>query len=320
MNRFGNRFRISIFGESHGAGLGVVIDGIPSGIPLSEDDFKGDLARRRAGAKGTTSRIEGDKVNIVSGVFNGHTTGSPLTLLFSNDNARPSDYAKFTDHPRPGHADFTTKEKFGDYADIRGGGHHSGRVTIGLVASGVIAKRIIEPLSISAAIIEIGGERVWESVLEKAGSKGDSLGGVIECKISNVPAGLGNPFFDSVESQISHLVFSIPGIRGIEFGDGFAATRMRGSEHNDPIADASGKTVKNGSGGINGGITNGNEIIFRVAVKPTSSISLPQNTFNFRKGAVEELIVSGRHDTCFALRVPVIVEAAAAIALADLIL
>jgi len=207
MNRFGNRFRISIFGESHGAGLGVVVDGVPSGVPLSEDDFSADLLRRRAGAKGTTPRVEADKVNIISGVFNGHSTGTPITLLFSNDNARPSDYVKFINQPRPGHADFTTREKFGNYADIRGGGHHSGRVTIGLVAAGVIAKRVIEPVSISASIMEIGGKSHWDVVLEEAKERGDSLGGIIECRVSNVPAGVGNPFFDSVESQISHFDF-----------------------------------------------------------------------------------------------------------------
>ncbi|MDX9782193.1 MAG: chorismate synthase [Bacteroidales bacterium] len=320
MNRFGNRFRISIFGESHGAGLGVVIDGVPSGLALSEDDFSADLSRRRAGAKGTTPRIEADKVNIISGIFNGHTTGTPITLLFSNDNARPCDYEKFINQPRPGHADFTTREKFGNYSDIRGGGHHSGRVTIGLVAAGVIAKRVIEPVSILASIMEIGGKAPWNQVLEEAKERGDSLGGIIECRVSNVPAGVGNPFFDSVESQISHLVFSIPGIRGIEFGDGFAASRMYGSEHNDPFTDSAGRTARNGSGGVNGGITNGNSIVFRVAVKPTSSISIPQNTYNFETDKVEELVVNGRHDTCFALRVPVIVEAAAAIALADFLL
>ena len=320
MNRFGNRFRVSIFGESHGAGLGIVVDGIPSGIPLSANDFIADLSRRRSGASGTTSRIEADQINIISGLHNGFTTGSPLCLLFSNENTRPSDYEKFRNHPRPGHADFSSRERFGEHADLRGGGHHSGRVTIGIVAAGVIAKRIIEPVSVLSSILEIGVENPWNDALERAANKGDSLGGVIECIISDLPAGIGNPFFDSVESVISHLIFAIPGIRGIEFGDGFEASRMLGSQHNDAIRNATGKTFKNGSGGINGGITNGNDIIFRVAVKPTSSISIPQNTFNFDSGRVEELVVTGRHDTCFALRVPVIVEAAAAVAIADLLL
>lgn len=320
MNTFGNRFRVSIFGESHGAGLGIVVDGVPSGIPISPNDFTGDLSRRRAGAAGTTTRIEADQVNIISGLQSGFTTGSPICILFTNENTRSSDYEKFKNHPRPGHADFSSRERFGDHTDLRGGGHHSGRVTIGLVAAGVIAKRIIEPVSVRSSILEIGGENPWGEALERAAQKGDSLGGVIECIISDLPAGIGNPFFDSVESVISHLIFAIPGIRGVEFGDGFAASRMLGSEHNDPIIDSSGKTFKNGAGGINGGITNGNDIVFRVAVKPTSSISIPQNTFNFNSCTVEELIVNGRHDTCFALRVPVIVEAAAALAIADLLL
>ncbi len=320
MNTFGNRFRVSIFGESHGAGLGIVVDGVPSGIPISPNDFTGDLSRRRAGAAGTTTRIEADQVNVISGLQSGFTTGSPICILFTNENTRSSDYEKFKNHPRPGHADFSSRERFGDHTDLRGGGHHSGRVTIGLVAAGVIAKRIIEPVSVRSSILEIGGENPWGEALERAAQKGDSLGGVIECIISDLPAGIGNPFFDSVESVISHLIFAIPGIRGVEFGDGFAASRMLGSEHNDPIIDSSGKTFKNGAGGINGGITNGNDIVFRVAVKPTSSISIPQNTFNFNSCTVEELIVNGRHDTCFALRVPVIVEAAAALAIADLLL
>ncbi|MDD4057782.1 MAG: chorismate synthase [Bacteroidales bacterium] len=320
MNRFGNRFRVSIFGESHGAGLGVVVDGVPSGIALSQGDFKIDLSRRRSGSPGTTPRIEGDNITILSGVFNGHTTGAPICLTFSNDNARPSDYERFANHPRPGHADFTAKARFGEHIDFRGGGHNSGRVTIGLVAAGVIAKKILEPVNIVADIIEIGGENSWERLIEEAGKNGDSLGGIIECRATNIPAGIGNPFFDSVESQISHMIFSIPGIRGIEFGDGFKVSKMSGSQHNDPIIDPSGKTSKNGSGGINGGITNGNDILFKVAVKPTSSISIPQKTYSFETNKIEELVVNGRHDTCFALRVPVVVEAATAIAIADLIL
>ncbi|PKP42632.1 MAG: chorismate synthase [Bacteroidetes bacterium HGW-Bacteroidetes-10] len=320
MNRFGNKFRISIFGESHGPQIGIVVDGVPGGIPLSPDDFTEDMSRRRSGASGTTPRKEADVVTIVSGVFNGHTTGSPICMTFMNNNTRPSDYEKFESHPRPGHADFTATRRHNGYADLRGGGHHSGRVTIGLVAAGVIAKKIIEPVSVVAKISEIGGFNPWDDALAKAAEAGDSLGGIIECRASEMPVGIGEPFFDSLESVISHIVFAIPGIRGIEFGDGFAASKMKGSQHNDPIADETGKTLKNGSGGINGGISNGNELLFRVAVKPTSSISVPQHTFNFYSGEVEELRAEGRHDTCFALRVPVIVEAAVSIALADLLM
>ena len=317
MNIFGRKLRLSIFGESHGAGLGIIVDGVPSGMPLSTSDFTADLSRRRPGAPGTTARREGDAVTILSGVYNGFSTGAPIALLFSNDNARPSDYDKFAEHPRQGHSDYSSREKFGNFADLRGGGHHSGRVTIGIVAAGVIAKKMLGQITISAKILEIGGKNPWDSALEEAGKRGDSLGGIIECRVTQVPAGLGEPFFDSVESQISHLIFSIPGVRGVEFGDGFASARMYGSQHNDPIADSSGRTSKNGAGGVNGGISNGNDIVFRVAVKPTSSIAAPQETYNFRTKKVENLVVSGRHDTCFALRVPVVIEAATAIALAN---
>ncbi len=320
MNTFGNKFRISIFGESHGQMIGVIVDGVPAGIPLSEEDFIEDLTRRKSGAFGTTPRVESDNVHIQSGIFNEHTTGAPICLTFNNKNRISTDYIQFETHPRPGHADFTSSSKHNGYSDLRGGGHHSGRVTVGIVAAGVIAKKIIEPISINASIIEIGGTKEWGTLIEKAKNEGDSLGGVIECRAIEMPVGIGEPFFDSLESKLSHIIFSIPGVRGIEFGDGFAAAAMRGSQHNDPFVSASGKTVKNGSGGINGGISNGNELIFRIAVKPTSSISLPQNTYNFCSEKVEELKVEGRHDTCFAIRVPVIVEAATAIVLADMLI
>ena len=320
MNTFGNRFRVSIFGESHGSMIGIVIDGVPAGIPLCEEDFSEDLSRRKSGAPGTTARVESDIARIQSGVFNGHTTGAPVCLAFANNNTKSSDYLQFEAQPRPGHADFTSSFKHKGYSDLRGGGHHSGRITIGLVAAGVIAKKIIDPISINASIIQIGGSSDWESLLEETRNSGDSLGGIIECRAKEMPVGIGEPFFNSLESLISHAIFSIPGIRGIEFGDGFAAAGMKGSQHNDPLISASGKTLKNGSGGINGGISNGNELIFRIAVKPTSSISLPQQTFSFLSSKVEELKAEGRHDTCFALRVPVIAEAATAIVLADLLI
>jgi len=320
MNTFGNKFRVSIFGESHGQMIGVVVDGVPAGIPLSEEDFTEDLSRRKSGAFGTTPRVESDIAHIQSGIFNGHTTGAPICLTFANKNRISTDYIQFENHPRPGHADFTCSSKYKGYSDIRGGGHHSGRVTIGLVAAGVIAKKIIEPISVYASVIEIGGTKQWESLIEKAKNEGDSLGGIIECRANEMPVGIGEPFFDSLESKLAHIIFSIPGVRGIEFGDGFAAAQMMGSQHNDPFVSSGGKTIKNGSGGINGGISNGNELVFRIAVKPTSSISLPQNTYNFSSGKVEELKVEGRHDTCVALRVPVIVEAATAIVLADMLI
>lgn len=318
MNSFGRVFRVHIFGESHGNGTGVCIDGCPEGIQISPDDFNADLLRRKSGARGTTPRIEGDVPEIITGVFNGYTTGAPLTILFRNENTRSSDYDRFKAMPRPGHADFTGHIKFGGFNDPRGGGHFSGRVTLGLVAAGVIAKKIISPVEIKAVLLKVGGSEDITGKIEEIISENDSAGGLINCTITNVPAGLGNPFFDSVESVLAHAFFSIPGIKGVEFGAGFAAAEMKGSEHNDPFLSADGRTATNNAGGINGGITNGNDIVANIAVKPTSSIGREQETFNFETGKTEILKAEGRHDACIALRIPVIVEAAAAISLADL--
>ncbi len=332
MNSYGTKFRISIFGESHGELIGVVMDGVPAGIPLCTEDFMPDLLRRKSGAKGTTPRIESDMPQIVSGVYDGCTTGAPLTVIFKNENTRSGDYSKFRELPRPGHADFTGSVKHNFFNDIRGGGHFSGRITLCLVAAGVVAKKMIAPVEVRAAITELGGvpaESVvseaagntmpaeWKALIEQAMAEGDSLGGIVECVCNNVPVGLGEPFFDSFESQIAHLAFSIPGVRGVEFGDGFGAARMKGSQHNDCYINAEGKTATNGAGGVNGGITNGNPVVFRIAVKPTSSISKEQTSFNFITNQMESFSVPGRHDACIALRVPVIVEAIAAIVLAN---
>ncbi|KAF0199596.1 MAG: hypothetical protein FD166_24 [Bacteroidetes bacterium] len=320
MNTFGRVFRISIFGESHGNGIGVVIDGIPAGIRLSEEDFLPDLSRRRSGAAGTTPRKEPDLPKLMSGTWNGFTTGAPLAVFFENTNTRSSDYDKLRDIPRPGHSDFTAGVKFRGFADPRGGGHFSGRITLGLVAAGVIAKKIIHPVAISSQILELGGDTDPDRAIANIEGTGDSIGGIIQCTATHMPRGLGEPFFGSVESTLSQLVFSIPAIKGIEFGSGFGAAKMRGSQHNDPYISTDGKTLSNNAAGINGGITNGNDLIFRVAVKPTSSISIPQQTINLKTGQMETLLVEGRHDACIALRVPVVVEAAAAIGLADLLL
>lgn len=320
MNSFGEVFRVSVFGESHGNSIGTVIDGCPPGIPLSADDFIHDLTRRRSGRKGTTIRHEPDKPEILSGIFNGYTTGSPITVVTRNSDKISSDYDDFRNVPRPGHADFTAGIKYSGFSDMRGSGHFSGRITWGLVAAGVVAKKILRPAEISARLISAGGNPDIEEAVEKAVSENDSIGGIIECRVSNPRKAIGEPFFYSVESAISHIVFSIPAIKGIEFGSGFSAASMKGSAHNDPIVDAAGRTLTNNAGGINGGITNGNEIVFRVAVKPTSSTGVEQRTFDFRTGELTALKVRGRHDTCIALRMPVIVEAAAAAALADLLL
>ena len=394
MNHFGNIFRVSIFGESHGEQVGVVVDGLAPGIPLSEADFAADIARRRSGAKGTTPRVEADEPHILSGVYEGYTTGAPLAIVFQNTNTHSQDYEALLNVPRPGHADYTANLKYGGYQDPRGGGHFSGRLTLPVVAAGVIAKKLLfatiagatrgrVQFRCDARLVELGGiadETQWEAALDAVQKEGDSLGGVVECTVSGVPAGLGEPFWDSVESRLAHALFAIPGVRGVEFGDGFAAARMKGSEHNDSYAPAGcGKhhheggchgqegdhegcchehgadhegcchehgeehegcchgheehheggcchrrgglvtPATNHAGGVNGGITNGNPLVFRVAFKPTSSIAKAQETYDFAKGEMTTLQVPGRHDTCFALRTPVIVEAMAAIVLADLV-
>lgn len=317
MNTFGRFFRISIFGESHGNAVGVTIDGCPPGIGLTVDDFMPDLQRRKAGAVGTTPRQEADLPKLLTGVFNDKTTGAPLTIIFENTNTRSADYEALTIVPRPGHADFVLHEKFKGFNDYRGGGHSSGRLTLALVAAGVVAKKILCGVKIEARLTEAGGDTNIEQAIVRAVEEQDSIGGIVSCHVKGLPTGLGEPFFDSVESVISHAIFAIPAIKGIEFGSGFAAAKMKGSEHNDAIIDAQGTTRTNYAGGINGGITNGNELYFRVAVKPTSSTPKEQQTWNKQTQAVENFTVKGRHDLCIALRVPVVVEAVAAIVLAD---
>jgi chorismate synthase len=320
MNSFGQLFRISIFGESHGNGIGVVIDGCPAGVSLKKQDFTRDLRRRRAKNLGSTQRKEDDRPMINSGVLNQKTTGAPIAILFSNKDARPHDYLPFQMLPRPGHVDFVAFQKFAGFNDPRGGGHFSGRLTLALVAAGVIAKKLIAPAVAKADILEIGGSTDFEKMIESAILDNDSVGGIIECHIKNLPVGLGEPFFDSAESLLSHLIFAIPGIKGIEFGSGFACSRMRGSTCNDVYLNKRGRTRTNHAGGINGGITNGNEVIFKVAVRPTPSIGKEQETVNIQTGQRKKIAIKGRHDTCFAMRMPVIIEAAAAIVFIDLLM
>lgn len=317
MKNFGNQLIIRIWGGSHEPRMGLEIESCPKGIEINEKDFEEDLKRRKPGKKGTTSRIEDDIPIITSGIKNNKTDGDTLKIEFTNTNTRPADYELFKQTPRPGHADFTARKKYGEQIQLSGGGFFSGRMTVLLVAAGVIAKKIIPEIKFEAKLISVNGNKNIENEIDKAVEEGDSVGGIIECIISKVPIGLGEPFFDSIESKISHLVFSVPGIKGIEFGSGFRSTEMKGSEHNDMFVDSSGKTSSNNSGGINGGISNGNDIVFRVAVKPTSSISKAQQTFNFGTQETETLTIKGRHDACIALRVPVIIEAVAAIVLAD---
>lgn len=332
--------------------IGVVMDGVPAGIVLSVSDFEADLARRRPGCGGCdpsgigkSARNERDIPEMVSGVLDsrpacgslqngqdrdtgigafsgGVTTGAPLTVIFRNEDARSADYLLSAAHPRPSQADLVAARKFGGHNDLRGGGHFSGRLTLCLVAAGVVARKMLADrgLNIVSEIVELGGSRdktAFGSILEAARNDGDSVGAVIECRAKGVAHGLGEPFFDSFEGVLSHILFAIPGVRGVEFGAGFAGAAMRGSEHNDAIVDRSGDTATNNSGGVNGGVTNGNEIVFRVAMKPTASIAKPQRTYNFGTQSIETLQIKGRHDVCIALRAAVVVEAALAIVLAD---
>ena len=479
MNSFGRIFRISIFGESHGELVGIVIDGCPAGLSVTIADFLLDLERRKGGTqKGTTPRQEDDLPIFKSGIFNDKTTGAPITILFENKNTRSSDYEKQRAVPRPGHADFVAKIKAGGFEDYRGSGHFSGRLTVALVAAGIIAKKLLgfvetspqtslpgrgafgdsdipgyitnspdswktlsifakqnrrnataaedklwqevrnrkikgykfrrqHPINgfipdficlekkliveidgeyhneqeqkqyddirtkwlasntyklirftneqvlkstdwvveeigrnllsesdspspaerelegevrVTATILEIGGQTDLDKGIQKAIDNKDSIGGIIECRVIGLPIGLGEPFFDSVESLLSHIVFAIPSVRGIEFGTGFAAAKMFGSQHNDAIENMEGKTRTNHAGGVVGGLTNGNELVFRIAIKPTSSTPKEQTTLNWETEKVETVSVKGRHDLCIALRVPVILEAVTAIVLADLLL
>ena len=321
MNSFGRLFRVTIFGESHGESVGINIDGCPAGLPLVLEDFLPDLERRKGGVqKGTTPRKEDDLPIFRSGLFQQTTTGAPITILFENNNTRSADYEKQRAIPRPGLADFVAHQKFGGFEDYRGGGAFSARLTVGLVAAGVIAKKLMGGIRVTADILEIGGETDLEKGLQRAIDAKDSIGGIVECRVSGLPMGLGEPFFDSVESLLAHAAFAIPAVRGVEFGTGFAAARMFGSEHNDAIEDMSGRTRTNHAGGVVGGITNGNELVFRIAIKPTSSTPKEQLTLNWETEQLDKLTVKGRHDLCVALRAPVILEAVTAIVLADLLL
>lgn len=320
-NSFGNRFKIEIYGGSHTESLGVKIWGVPAGMPLTEADFEVDIARRRSGAIGSTPRRESDTPHIVSGVVDGVTTAEVLEIVFYNENTRSKDYDKLKNHPRPSHADLTARHKYGEEFDLRGGGIFSGRMTLLLVAAGVVAKKLLAGATFSSRIVEIAGSKdpdMFETIIAAAQRDKDSVGGVIECIVSGAGRDLGEPFFDSVESIAAHLLFSVPAVKGVEFGSGFEGVRLRGSERNDVVIDSNGTTATNNEGGINGGITNGNPIIVRVAIKPTPSIAQPQNSYNFETQRIEPLIIGGRHDACILVRAAVVVEAVMAISLAEL--
>ncbi|MDR0819330.1 MAG: chorismate synthase [Oscillospiraceae bacterium] len=324
---WGNKLKVSVFGESHGSAIGVTIDGFPPGFQVDFNAVEAELKRRAPGQNETsTARREADEFETISGLFNGLTTGAPLTAICRNTDTRSRDYKP--DIPRPSHADLAAIEKYGGFSDYRGGGHFSGRLTAPIVFTGAIAKQILRSkygIEIISRIVEIRGEtdpeRQRETILT-AKSNGDSVGGIIECVVNNPPKSLGEPMFDGVESVISSILFSIPAVKGVEFGDGFEFAKKFGSEVSDGLYYDSGevKYFANHNGGINGGITNGEPIIFRVALKPTPTISTPQSTVDLSSGENVTYSFHGRHDPCVVPRAVPVAECAAAIAILDLIL
>lgn len=305
---------MTIFGSSHAESVGVRLEGVPRGLCLVAEDFTADLERRKPQSVGETPRCEDDVPHIA---YDGDT----LTITFYNRNMRSADYSHLRRQPRPSHADLTQRLKYGEEYDLAGGGIASGRMTVALVAAGVVAKHLLTGVEFDTKLVSVGtttDASRFDEVIAAARATGDSVGGVVECRVAGVPATWGEPFFDSVESVISHLLFSIPAVKGVEFGDGFRSAMRYGSERNDVIIDATGTTQTNNEGGINGGITNGNDIVVRVAIKPTPSIARKQRSFDFERGAVTELSIGGRHDACIARRAMIVVESMVAFALADL--
>ncbi|MGI0140213.1 MAG: chorismate synthase [Thermoplasmata archaeon] len=354
MMSFGSRLRVTIFGSSHGPEVGVEIDGIPEGRPIDTAAIQRELDRRRpVGRRLATKRAEEDRLVVDRGVEDGRAHGR-FRAHVANEDVRREPYDRLRATPRPGHADYPARIRYGPDADLSGGGIFSGRMTVGLVIAGSIGRQLLAPLgidlvgftrsigSISAEVPEEMGidevrrlaalnevacpvaesARGMEEEIASARREGDSVGGVVEVRISGVPVGLGEPFFDSIEGTIAHLVFSVPATKAIEFGAGFAAARMRGSQHNDPFAVRDGRivTTSNHAGGILGGLATGMPIIYRVAVKPTSSIARPQRTVDLERGVETEIAITGRHDPCIVPRAVVVIESVGAIALADLAL
>ncbi len=324
---FGKNFNIQIFGESHGEAIGVVIDGLAAGIKIDEKALLDFLARRKTGGLLSTSRKEADIPHFISGLRDMVTTGAPITAVIQNSDVKSGDYKNLASIPRPSHADFAAMERFGQAADLRGGGMFSGRLTAPLCVAGGIAIQILERqgVKITSAIKEIGGESdpsEMERRILAAKEAGDSVGGIVEVSVTGLETGLGGHMFDGVENKISSAVFAVPGVKGIEFGAGFEAARMKGSEHNDCYTVENGKIAPktNNSGGIVGGMTTGAPIILRAALKPTPSIALPQKSVDINTMKECDLIIKGRHDPCIVIRATPALEAAAALAILDIIL
>ena len=321
MNSFGLIYKTTIFGASHEPYCGVLIDGVKPGLKLEVADFIPSLSRRQPGLYGTP-RKEADTPILVSGIYNDYTTGAPLLIMYESKNVRSSDYEKLINHPRPSHADFVAFNKYHGFNDPRGGGAFSGRLTLGLVSSGVVAKKIYD-CDITSEIVSISNvydKSKFKEVLEKAKNNLDSVGGIIRITIKGVKIGLGEPYFDSLESVLSHALFSVGAVKGVSFGTGFKGTEMLGSEFNDLIIDEIGHTKTNNNGGINGGISNGNDIIINVAIKPTPSIGKAQETYNFKDKKIETLEIGGRHDVAIILRMQVVLESVCQMALTDMYL
>jgi chorismate synthase len=348
-NSIGERFRITSFGESHGRLVGVIVDGCPVGLEFSEEEVQAELDRRRPGMTSiSTQRREEDRVEILSGLLRGFTTGAPICMIIWNRDVDSSPYDRIRDTPRPGHADFTSWLKYGGFNDYRGGGRSSGRITAGFVAAGAVAKRLLARLGIRvlAHTVQIGGVRAravrvdeierdveknsvrcadlaaaeaMEEEIRRAMREGDSVGGVIQCFASGVPAGLGEPVFDTLEGDIAKALFAIPAVKGVDFGSGFEGARLRGSQNNDPFIISEGmvRTLTNNAGGILGGISSGMPITCRVAIKPTPSISLPQRTVNLKTMSETQITSHGRHDPCVVPRAIPVVEAMMSIVLVD---
>ena len=322
MNEFGKLFKVNIYGESHNASVGVLIDGIPAGISLDVSDFSHDLSARKPQKPSQTARVEADEPIIESGLFNGYTTGTPMLICFSNNNTQSKDYSNLVTQPRPGHADFVMNKKYNGYNDYRGGGHTSGRLTVGIVAAGVVAKKITN-FQFETELVKLGtltDMSKKEEYLDKIVENKDSVGGVVRITVKNVPIGLGEPYFYSLESAVSQILYSIGAVKGVSFGVGFDGCELLGSQYNDSIIDSNGKTATNNNGGVNGGVSNGNDIIINVFVKPTPSIYKEQFTFDFKTGQVESLEIKGRHDNAIVERAMIVLENAVSIALCDLFL
>ena len=347
-NSFGKLFTITSFGESHGRCVGVIIDGCPAGLPLTEEDIQMEVDKRRPGAgPASTSRVEEDRVEILSGIFNRHTTGAPIALLVWNRDVDSSEYERIRFLPRPGHADYTAFTKYGRFNDFRGSGRFSGRITATFVMAGAVARKLLALIGIEilAHTIEIGGikaqakglaeirqadqnplkcadpeaAREMLKVIEQAKGEGDSIGGMIEGTALNLPVGLGEPVFDTLEGDLAKALFAIPAVKGIEFGSGFSASGKRGSENNDPFTIQGGKIVTqtNNAGGILGGISDGMPIVARVVVKPTASIAKSQETVDLNKMQNTSLEVKGRHDACIVPRAVPVVASMMAVTLCD---